>query len=180
VLICVNLWIKLFLVFGEEMDVQALEAARAVAFRFLGFAARSRVEIERRLERGGFDSATIATVIAELEAQGYLDDAKFAQDWVEDRAERKKYGRGRLTAELRRKGVEKELVTEAIDSVGDEEEYTRALAAARPKWSVERTIGLDSKAILAEKRKLANFLQRRGFSWSIITKVLEELMVKEE
>ncbi|HLK56136.1 MAG TPA: regulatory protein RecX [Chthonomonadaceae bacterium] len=162
------------------MERETLEAARGVAFRYLGISARSRAEIERRLEREAFPPDVIAAVVAELEAQNYLNDAQFAQDWIADRADRKKYGKGRLKAELQRRGVEKEFIEKAVGDVEDEAEVQRALAAARPKWHAERLEGADNATLQAEKRKLANFLLRRGFSWAIIKQVFAQLMVNEE
>ena len=162
------------------MEKSGLEAARGVAYRYLGFSARSRAEIERRLEKDEFPPDVIAAVIVELEAQNYLNDAQFAQDWIADRADRKKYGKGRLKAELQRRGIDKELIEEAMEDVAEEEEVKRALAAARQKWHPERIAEADHESRQAEKRKIAAFLQRRGFSWAIIKQVFAQLMANDE
>jgi len=162
------------------MDAETLEAARAVAFRYLGYAARSRSEIERRLERADFDPAVIAQVVSEMETGGWLDDRRFASDWVADRADRKQYGRARLAAELRRRGVEAEAVDDALSTVDVEAEVRRALAAARGRWHPE-TIDLgDRAAVENEKRRLASFLQRRGFAWDIIKEVFNRLTANKD
>jgi regulatory protein len=158
------------------MDTQTFEAARAVALRYIGYAARSQSEVERRLEKAAFPPEIIAAVVAELEARGWLDDAQFARSWIADRADRKKYGRGRLAAELRNKGIDKEVLEEALGVIENEEELERARAAARPKWRPDAIANADAATVQAEKRKLADFLQRRGFSWDIIAQVLSELM----
>ncbi len=156
-----------------------LEAARVVAFRFLGYAARSRSEMQRRLERDEFAPAVIEAVLAEVVARGWVDDAQFALRWVEDRADRKKYGRGRLAAELRRKGVDKDEVTAALDTVAEEDELERARQAAASKWKLESD-DPDRMAMQAEKKRVASFLQRRGFGWRIITQVLAERTAKRD
>ncbi len=157
-----------------------LEAARAVAFRYLGYAARSQAEIERRLTRDEYTPEVIAAVIAEFTAQGWLDDTKFAQDWLADRADRKKYGKGRLAAELKRKGVDRETLNAALEAVDEEAELERARAAARQKWRHESFVGLDRNEIQAEKRRCGDFLLRRGFAWPVITQVLQELLANQE
>jgi regulatory protein len=157
-----------------------LEAARVVAFRYLGYAARSQAEMERRLARDEFAPEVIAAVIAECVAQGWLDDDRFAQDWVADRADRKRYGKGRLAAELKRKGVDRETLNAALDAVTPEEELARALAAARQKWRPENLAELEGPALQAEKRRCSEFLLRRGFGWSVITQVLQALTSKQE
>lgn len=162
------------------MDAETLEAARAVAFRFLGYAARSRNEIERRLEREGIAPDVIAAVVEEFTALGWLDDTKFAQAWVEDRADRKRYGRQRLKMELLRKGIDKETLDGALGAVDEEAELARARAAVGQRWSRDRFQLLERTDAAAEKKRCSDFLQRRGFGWSIITKVLAELVENRE
>ena len=100
------------------MDMQQYEAAWAVAAHFIGYAARSRSEVERRLERAEYAPEIIEAVLSELATRGWLDDTQFARNWVQDRADRKKYGKSRLAAELRRKGVDRAAVDEALEEPG--------------------------------------------------------------
>ena len=158
------------------MSSNDLEAARGVAFRFLGYSARSRKEIVERLERDEFTPAVIDAVLAECEINGWVDDDKFAKEWIEDRADRKQYGKARLKQELQRKGIDRETLDTALGEVEDEDEKRRALAAARTKWREESMQGLSREALHAEKRKLSNFLMRRGFTWSTIRQVLAEIL----
>lgn len=161
------------------MSTEDLEAARAVAFRFIGYAARSRSEMEKRLEREAYAPDVIAAVVAECEAAGWVDDEKFAKDWIDDRADRKKYGKTRLKMELQRKGIDKDTLTEALDAVGEEDELARCRAAAQTKWKPDVYALLDRKEQQAEKQKITNFLMRRGFNWSTIKQVLAELAPNE-
>ena len=156
-------------------EANDLEAARSVAFRYLGFAARSSREITKRLERSEFTPEVIEAIVAELVAQNYLDDEKFAQDWVEDRADRKRYGRRRLSQELNNKGIAKDTVQEAMETVSDEDELRRAVDAAQTKWRGLDVQKLSHEEFAAEKRRLIGFLQRRGFSYDIIKKVFVAL-----
>ena len=139
------------------MKAEGLEAARAVAYRYIGYAARSRREIEKRLERDEFTPDIIQAILAECEAQGWVDDTKFAGDWIADRADRKKYGKTRLKMELQRKGIDKDTLNEALDKVDDEDELKRALAAAQSKWRPDTFFGLPREAQQAEKTKNIQF-----------------------
>jgi regulatory protein len=149
-----------------------IEAARAVAFRFLGYAARTRNEIEQRLLRDEFPAEMVAQVMGELERMGYLDDAGFARQWVEDRADRKQYGRARLSAELNRKGIDRETAAEALDAIEEDDEVRRAMHAAQSRWKPEALASLYGLALQKEKSRISGFLMRRGFSWQTIKKVL--------
>jgi len=157
-----------------------LEAARAVAFRYLGYTARSVAEIERRLARDNYTEDVIAAVISEFTAQGLLDDSAFARNWLADRADRKRYGKGRLAAELRRKGVDRDTLEEVLETVDAAAELDRARAAAQQKWRHFVLVGRDHLFIQSEKRRCADFLLRRGFAWPVITQVLRELLANQD
>ena len=158
------------------MKVIDMDSARGVAFRYLGYSARSQSQMAKRLERDEFPPEIIEAILAELTAEGYLDDEAFAVAWVTDRADRKKYGKTRLAQELQQRGIPKETVQEALADVNEDSELARALGAARPKWKAERYAALDKPGQQAEQRKLSSFLQRRGFAWAIIKQVLTELV----
>ena len=158
------------------MPADPFQKARAVAARYLGIAPRSRAEIEKRLLRDDFAPEIIEKVIEELAENGWVDDTKLAQDWVADRGPRKGYGRTRLKQELKKHGVTKETMEEALPPLDPEEEKAHALAAAERKWNRERLQALSKEQRMAEKRRCAAFLQRRGFNWDTIKKVLNELM----
>lgn len=156
------------------MEQSDREAALRVASHYIGYAARSRSELQHRLERGGFDAEVVTAVVEECVARGWLDDAALARAWIEDRADRKRYGRTRLDAELRRKGVGPQERASALAEIDDQSELARALNAARQRGlHADRT---DAAAVAAEQRRLAGYLQRRGFEWSIIAQVIAQLM----
>src|SRR5579872_4582812 len=148
------------------MKQSDIEAARAVAFRYLGYSARSAAEIRSRLARNEFADEMISQVVEELRTAGYLDDAEFARHWVQDRADRKRYGRTRLAAELNRKGVDRDAADEA----------RRAMEAAGPRWARIDPASLDAAGLQKEKARIAAFLTRRGFGWDTIKKVLAALV----
>ncbi|MDI3340543.1 MAG: RecX family transcriptional regulator [Sphaerobacter sp.] len=171
------------LMVGQELtaaEVAALlradEAERATqaALHFLSYRPRSEREVRDRLHRRGFSDEAIAAAIERLERWRYLDDAAFARFWVENRAEHQPRGRRALRAELRAKGVEPELVEVAIDEVGGDEQAA-ALALARKRVTALR--GLDPSV---QRRRLAGYLQRRGYDWDTVRRVLDAVLGDDE
>ncbi|CCW35950.1 regulatory protein RecX [Chthonomonas calidirosea] len=160
------------------MDEERLKTARAIALRALARSACSQAQIERRLAKHGCPDDIIAQVIEELKARGWLDDARFAQDWVADRADRKRYGRRRLVEELKARGLTQDLLETTLPPLDPEAELQRARAAVARRWPPGSLAHLEGEALLAEKRRCAAFLARRGFDNTIIKKVLEELTSK--
>jgi regulatory protein len=107
-------------------------------------------------------------VVAELIARGYLDDAAFARHWVEARGARG-YGPGRLRAELRARGVAPALIEAALAAMLPDADLERARAVARRRLPALRRAGPQRAAA-----RLRDHLLRRGYSASIVARVLRE------
>jgi regulatory protein len=134
--------------------------------------------MQKRLEKEEFPPETIRQVIEEIAALGYLNDKEFTERWIEDRADRKGYGKKRLAAELARKGIEKSEIQDAISHIAADDELNRAVAAAEKKLPAEQLAGLSFEARRESERKLSAFLQRRGFTYEIVRQVLQQRMQK--
>lgn len=144
------------------------ERARAYLLKLFKHRPRSRYEVLTRLQQKGFSKEIIEFVLEQAARAKILDDAKFAQLWVEDRLARRPRSRRALEHELRAKGIAPEHIQRAIAHAGlDEEAIARRLIAER----LPRLRSLDEATRL---RRLAGFLRRRGFSEHVIRQALQE------
>lgn len=148
------------------------EAARATeaGLRFLAYRPRSEREVRDRLRRRGFADGAIEEAVERLRGWHYLDDAEFARFWVENRNEHQPRGRRLLKSELRAKGVDPELASEVIEEEASEE-LPAALALAR-----KRASSLHALDALTRRRRLASYLQRRGYGWDVVRPVLDAVL----
>jgi regulatory protein len=167
---------------GQEIDVERLqqitlaeEARRAVesAGRLLETRARSSREIEQRLTQKGFEDAVIQTAIATLRRLGLVDDSDFATQWIESRSRSRPKGARALRAELTQKGVDRERIDQALGAISADDEMALARNAVLSKIG-RGGIPPDGPSRTAEYRRLAAFLQRRGFTWETVKTVLAE------
>jgi regulatory protein len=159
---------------GVALSIEELEAARVAgemalamnrALHFLGYRARSRREVRDRLRRYGYGEETVEVVIRRLEELGYLDDEEFARTAAREKARR--YGPRRVSADLRRSGVDAELAQDVVEeefSERSEVEAARSAAARRYNRG-----GSD-----AEARRVYGFLMRRGYSAGVCAEVARE------
>jgi regulatory protein len=163
---------------GQELTEQEIreleqidEISRATnqAVRLLSFRPRSRSELASRLKRNGYGPEAINAAIDRMVELGYVDDADFASYWVENRQQHRPRGRRLLASELRSKGVPPDVVDQAIEEAVIDE-FGQALELAMHR--TERLRGLDRETW---KRRLAGFLQRRGYGWDVVRPVLEEV-----
>jgi len=129
----------------------------------------TRAELARRLIRRGASGEVADTVVADLTARGYLDDAAYARQWVESRSARG-YGAARLRAELRVRGVDAAMVDAALGGLTPHATLDRALALARRRLSV---IARGRPERVAPR--LSEYLLRRGYAQSVVVRVVREL-----
>ena len=174
----VDLLLREGLAVGDELDAARVAAliaadesgkASGAALVLLGHRARSEHELRDRLRQKGFSPGAIDAAIEKLAGWGYLNDAAFARAWVESRAANQPRGERLLAQELRRKGVDRELVADTI-AAAEVDETTDALALATAKLRSYR--GLDPPVA---RRRLGAFLARRGYGYDVVGPTLARL-----
>lgn len=163
---------------GGELDVAAVselttiaeaEQATSAALHFVAYRPRSEREVRDRLRRRGFTAEAVDTAISRMRGWRYIDDSAFAEFWVENRVEHAPRGRRKLEAELRTKGVEREVVNQAIEHAALHE-LEDALALARKRLSALREFDEAT-----QRRRLSGYLARRGYDWPVVRSTLEQL-----
>ena len=117
-----------------QEGVVAEDGGRAlqIAYRYLNSRERTVAEMRARLEReADLRAAEIEATIAELMGYGYLDDARYARVFAEDKRTLEQWGSERISRTLRERGVDRELVVAALAQIEDtaaESELERAQA----------------------------------------------------
>jgi regulatory protein len=115
---------------SEERLQHALDAA----YRFLGRRDRTVAEVRERLEAQEIDAEVVDEAIADLTRQGYLDDARYAHRFAEDRRTIDAWGAERIERRLLAVGVEPALIAAAIGERGASEELEAALTVLRRRF----------------------------------------------
>jgi regulatory protein len=113
---------------------ERLQHALDVAYRYLGHRDRTVAEVRRRLEAEQVQTAVLEEAIAALERQGYLDDARYAQRFAEDRRTIDAWGAERIERRLLAVGVDPTLIEAALDERDADEELEAALAVLRRRF----------------------------------------------
>ena len=100
----------------RHAEIDDPEVVLAAALRFLEVRQRSVVEVRRRLTQAGYRSELIEGAIAKLLGLGILDDAAFAQTWVESRDRARPRGERALRRELQVKGIDRAIVDGSMEA----------------------------------------------------------------
>jgi regulatory protein len=174
-------FVAAWLTVGQALDEEKIarlqaedsqEKAYRQALLFLGMRARSEREVRKNLEKHEIPPAVIEQTIERLREEQLVNDGQFAQDWVANRSEFRPRSRRALTVELRQKGLAEADIRSATEAVDEE-----ALAYAAAQKRVRRLEGLEWVEF---RKKLSEFLARRGFGYDVITPTVKRLWAEHD
>jgi regulatory protein len=136
-----------------------LERAMRLAYRAVGSRERTVAELRTFLERKRVEPAAIDEAVVELTEAGFLDDARYAQRFAEDKRELDRWGSERIARELQRRGIAPDLVERAVADRGREAELETALMVLQQRGAPPR----DDR----ERNRAWGLLVRRGYEAEI-------------
>lgn len=132
------------------------------ALRLLSLREHSRTELERKLGRFEEEEGTLTKALDELQAKGFISEARVIESVLHRRAG--KLGAARIKQELQSKGLDPQAVRDAVTGL-QETENTRAQEVWRRKFGAAPT---DAKETMRQMR----FLATRGFATDVIRRVV--------
>jgi regulatory protein len=154
----------------EELDSlkqhDLVDKAKRNATRLISYRPRSVAEVQRRLQRKGYDDPVVDRVVEQLQAAALLDDVAFARYWVEQRETFKPRGQFALRQELQQKGVSRDIITAVLSDLDEMAAARRAAEKKARRWG-----HLPEESF---RMKLGRFLKRRGFDYETIRQVTNE------
>lgn len=169
---------------GRRLDQDALNRlleedaflrAREKAYQFLSYRPRSEHEIRNRLKQKGFGPLCVDRVIARLRELGMIDDRQYAASFATARIRSKGYGPSRIRSELRAKGIPSEIIEKTVEDafagVTLDDLAFQTAEKIRPRLERES----DPRR---RRKKLEDYLKRRGFSFDEIRTVLHRFEKK--
>ncbi len=157
---------------AEIDDILAMEnrhSAREKAMRLLAHRARSKKEMRERLALSGYSQQTIDDVMSDLQRLQLVDDAAFAVMFARNRMVVKPVGEFLLRRELQQKGIGEADISRAVqEAYREKSEYQAAWELAIK--NKKKQMKLDEEKA---KKRVSNFLMRRGFHWDLVKDILE-------
>ena len=153
------------------------EQARALCLRLLTARSRTRAELSGQLAKRGYPDDVSARVLDRLATVGLVDDAEFAEQWVQSRRANAGKSKRILAAELHTRGVDNDVITAVLGGIDAGAERDRAERLVRAKLRRE-TLSEDDARV---SRRLVAMLARRGYSQNLASEVvLAELTAERE
>jgi regulatory protein len=160
-----------------EVDHSIFQRLLDAGFRYVSIRKRSEKEIRDFLKKkasrivGGI--AILDEVIEKLREYGYVNDQAFALWVTSSRISHNPHGTSSIVHELKGKGVSDEIITEVLRIQSDDTKSDKELAIQVAIKVIGRYAALPK---IERKRKLFGVLGRRGFSFSVISSVVDDLV----
>ena len=136
------------------------------ALYFLNFRPRSRIEIKTYLNEKKFPPDAVKSALSRIESSGYINDHEFARLWIKNRNRLKPKGIYALTAELKEKGIDEQIIKDLLTEFDETKSAWTAIASR-----LKRIKTRDRNEF---NKKIYGFLSRRGFSYLICREVCEQ------
>ncbi len=154
------------------------------ALNFLSFRPRSKKELSRSLkakiykllEKGdvGLSGKLENQVISKIESLGYLNDEEFARWWVEQRSgSRNPRGPALIKKELFGKGVDRQIIEASLKQLKETVSPENLAAMLSKKGKL-----LKNRPPIEQRRKLYDFLLRRGFGFDVVRASVDKYLKK--
>ena len=179
-----ELVLKCLLKVGRNLTKNEIEKLRNEADylflkkKALDILSRRRIserELRRKLRSERKFSYHTDKVVGGLKNIGLIDDLTFASSAINSFLISGPKSRMYIRQKLYQKGIPKEIAEKAIESeLADYDESQAALGLARKKFETVKPL-----STLKAKKRIADFLRGRGFSWDIVNYCLNSLFIEE-
>jgi len=157
-------WLTVGVELSEEKITQLqVEDEREMAYQralnLINYRPRAESEIRQNLRRHNLEEGTIQSVMERLRASGLVDDAGFAQTWVDNRTDLRPRSRRALAFELKQRGVSADIIDSTLDHVDDSTMAYQAAHRQAPKIKISEWREF--------RLKMLRYLAQRGFSYEV-------------
>ncbi len=158
------------------LTAEAETRARRLALNYVSYRPRSAKEVTEHLVRKGFARTVAGPIVRRLQELDLVNDLKFAHMYAREKLRKKPMGRALLRHALNEKGIAPQIIEEVLDAYLTEKEQLEAaatLAATKLRQQHDR---LGKLHPAKRRRRMTDYLLRRGFSTDIAVKTVRDLV----
>jgi regulatory protein len=158
-----------------DQEADPYSMANTIALNALVARAKSKGELLAHLKKRGVEDDVAQATIFRLQENGLINDEEFAKAWTQSRHTSKKLSKRIIAGELRTRGVDQSSIDQALDEIDDESEYRTAFSLGMKKYNTMSRLEPE-----VQIRRIQSLLQRKGFSFPTIARVIRELDVQSD
>ena len=138
---------------------------------FCAYRDRSQKEVEDKLNEMHMIDAAKEKIIIELMQEGFLNEERFARSFVRGKFRIKKWGRVKITQELKKRGISSPIIKMGLTEIKESDYRTTLFELAEKK--LEK---INEPNEYKRKGKLADHLMRKGYESSLVFDSIQEIL----
>ena len=163
---------------GREVPEETIEyiknsliyiKAQDTALHYIGYKMRTVKEIRMKLEEKEFSEDITERVIEFLEKYGYADDREYCRKYIREKLRMKPKSGYALKIELKQRGISSRIIDEVMAETEVDEEGDAF------RWLERKSRGIWPPQDDKQKKKLYDFLLRKGYSYDIIGEAFRQM-----
>lgn len=160
----------------EDMSFdEVVTRAKDIILYALTMSPKTRKQLADKLKEKEIPEKAAEEALNKMTEVGLIDDAQFAKSWTYSRHTYKGLSASAIKRELKLKGVDEELINDALETITVDNEWERALELAERKAPSTRNLPKDKRV-----NRLVGMLARKGYSGNIAYNVVKEVLNNEE
>lgn len=148
-------------------------AVKSYLLKLLGRRDHARKELLTKARKKDYPDEVVKSILDELEEKGYINEESFAEKFTADKFNLNQWGPSKIKAHLYKKGVSKHVIEKSIGNYFDDlelkETYKNLVLKRKRRF-------LKEENLLKRKKKIFDYLNRKGFKPNSIFKHMDELM----
>lgn len=138
---------------------------------YCGYQERCHSEVVGKMYDMGITPTEHDEIIAALIEEDYLNEERFAIQFAGGKFRLKQWGKTKIKYELKQKRISVYCIKKALEQI-DEDDYQKvAVKLFEQKLATLRS----EKNVFTKRKKVSDFLQQRGFEFSIINELLKSI-----
>jgi len=132
-------------------------------------------DIYRKAITWGLDEQDAARLVARLIEENFLNEERYARAFVNDKFRFAHWGRVKVSAALRAKGISDDVIAAAFEEKIEQEDYESACC----ELLRNRMRGMEIPLSQADRARLYRFAAQRGFELSVISRSLSKILSEQ-
>jgi len=152
-----------------------IEQVKTKLAKYCAFQERCTAEVLKKIDSYELNEDQTIDLIRWLTKEKFLDDRRFAKQFVHGKFYSKQWGRIKIRYELRKKEIIENFIETALKEEINDENYIETVQKLfHKKWT---TLGLKKE--LTVQKKIQSYLQQKGYEWEVINDVIQKYFNKK-
>lgn len=148
---------------NEPYKSYTVEEAKRKLEHYCVYQDRCHEEVQQKLKSLNMIPQAADAIIVHLIEHNFLNEERFACSFARGKFRIKHYGKRRIVNELKMRGISKYNIDKALKEINEDEYIETFNALAEKQWNAT-----NDRSILIKKKKVTDFLLRKGFESNMI------------